>query len=162
MQAGLLRSCPRSKHQDLAAFMRFPVHTPSALLLVVPRRRATSGGEEDIHVNKKRAYVMNRKKLGYRPYELYPANKKRRPVVFEEGRVHARVWADDLVGGGVEWKVDVIYCLGEMPRPWEPSTHDIPEFALVRAVRALYRAHTFVCKQKKKSGILAWLLGGVK
>jgi hypothetical protein len=112
-------------------------------------------------VNKQES-AMSRRRLGYRPYELYPTKKQRRPVVFEEGRVHARAWADDLVGGVVNWKVDVIYCLGQEPRPWEPCTHDIPAAAIVQAVRALYRAHTFICKRKKKSGILSWLLGGVK
>jgi hypothetical protein len=156
--ADRLRSWPRSLHQKSAAFMPFPITFLSAFA-GSPRWRATTGGEEDHSREKKGNSAMNRKRTGYRYKFNLPM---RRPVVFKEGAVHARAWADDLVGGIVNWKVDVVYCLGREPRPWDPCTHDIPAASIVDAVRALYRAHTFICKQKKKSGILSWLLGGVK
>ena len=105
---------------------------------------------------------MNRRVIGYRPRDpFHNIAEKRLAKVFPEGRIHARVWSNHLGGNVFEWKVDVILCLGEEPRPWEPCTHYIPAFAIVKASRALYRAHCFICKQKKQSGILSWLMGGV-
>ena len=92
-----------------------------------------------------------------------PPPEKRRPShVVVVGRVRVRVWADELPGGIVEWKLESIYCLGSEPRPWESYTTDIPAREAPNLMRAVYKAHRWVCRRNGKSSVLSFLRSPTK